>query len=49
MKETINEKNFDEILEGTEKTGWEAFKLAIYNFVGRHTDSSLGQCLEPTE
>jgi hypothetical protein len=30
MKEAINEKNFDEFLEGTDMTGWKAFKLAIY-------------------
>jgi hypothetical protein len=36
VKEAINDNNFDEVLKGTEKTAWEAFKLANYNFLGGH-------------
>jgi hypothetical protein len=25
----VNDRNFDEVLEGTEKTAWEAFKWVI--------------------
>jgi hypothetical protein len=36
MKELINDTNFDEVLEGTENTVWEAFKLVLDNFLGNH-------------
>jgi hypothetical protein len=31
----MNDKNFDEVLAGDEKRAWEAFKWAVYSFVGR--------------
>jgi hypothetical protein len=28
----MNERNFDEILEGTERTEWEAFRIIVDSF-----------------
>jgi hypothetical protein len=32
----MNDENFDEVLEGTEKTMWETFRGVFDNFLGRH-------------
>jgi hypothetical protein len=34
--EVMNERNFYGVLEGAEKTVWEALKLAVDNFLARH-------------
>jgi hypothetical protein len=36
IKSVINERNFDEVLEGTENTAWGAFKLVSDNFLCRY-------------
>jgi hypothetical protein len=54
VKEAINDKNFDEVLKGTEKTAWGSIQILQFtNFWADTkrptTDSSLRQCLKPTE
>jgi hypothetical protein len=36
IKELMNDRDFDEVLAGTEKIAWEAFKLIVDNFLGNH-------------
>jgi hypothetical protein len=47
------DRNFDEFVEGTEKTAWEAFRLVVDNFLVTTkrptTDSWLRKHLKPTE
>jgi hypothetical protein len=49
----MNDRNFDEALEGIEMTVWEAFKLVVDNFLADTmlptADSWLRKCLRPTE
>jgi hypothetical protein len=32
----MNDMSFDEVLEGTEKTAWEAFNLVVNKSLGNH-------------
>jgi hypothetical protein len=42
----MNDRNFDGVLEGTEKTVWEALKLVIDNFLGNHKVPNYRQLVE---
>jgi hypothetical protein len=42
----MNDRNLDEVLEGTEKTAWEAFKLLLDNFLGKYRAPKYRQLVE---
>jgi hypothetical protein len=42
MKEVMNERNFG-VLEGTERTDWEVFRLVVDNFLIRHKEPNYRQ------
>jgi hypothetical protein len=46
IKELMNDRNRDEVLEGTEKTAWEAFKLVVDNFLGNHKAPNYRQSVQ---
>jgi hypothetical protein len=50
MKEVMNERNFG-VLEGTESTDWEVFRIVVDNFLIRHKEPNYRQarkCLKFT-
>jgi hypothetical protein len=42
----MSDRNLDEVLEGTEKSVWEAFRLVVNNFLGNHKAPNYRQLVE---
>jgi hypothetical protein len=46
IKDLVNDRNCDEVLEETEKTAREALKLVVDNFLGNHKAPNYRQSVQ---